>query len=171
MNSFSKIISILIAVVLMFVAPLLYYSQKQDAITQAVIEKETTEFINTIRNNGYVTRDMYKRFIEKIDKTGNLYNIEICHAHRKTVPNYDESTNTVLDGYYSYNLNTYQDEIFESFDKDEDYLFNQGDFISVTVTNRNKTMATRIMEAIYSRALQTEQIIFTYGGMIRDEVD
>jgi hypothetical protein len=171
MNSFSKIISILIAVVLMFVAPLLYLSQKQDAINQTVIEKETTEFINTIRNNGYVTREMYRRYIEKIDKTGNLYNIEICHAHKKTVPNYDESTNTVLDGYYSYNLNTYQDEIFESFDKDEDYLFNQGDFISVTVTNRNKTMATRIMEAIYSRALQTEQIIFTYGGMIRDEVD
>jgi len=155
----------------MFVAPLLYLSQKQDAINQTVIEKETTEFINTIRNNGYVTREMYRRYIEKIDKTGNLYNIEICHAHKKTVPNYDESTNTVLDGYYSYNLNTYQDEIFESFDKDEDYLFNQGDFISVTVTNRNKTMATRIMEAIYSRALQTEQIIFTYGGMIRDEVD
>lgn len=171
MNSFSKIIAILISVFLLFIAPILYLAQKQDAIILTVVEKETTDFINTVRNNGYVNRDMYQQYINKIDKTGNIYDIQICHAHKKTVPNYDESTNTVLEGYNSYFINTYQDEIFGAFDKGEEYDFNQGDYISITVKNRNKTMATRIMEAIYGRAMDTEQIVFAYGGMIRDEVD
>jgi len=161
----------MLAVILLFITPLLSMSQKQDSIVQAVIDHETTQFIDAIRNRGYVSKDMYQSYLSKIDKTGNIYNIEICHAHKKTVPNYDETTNTILDGYYSYFYNTYQDAIFAAFDEGKDYFYNQGDYISIIVVNRNKTMSTRILEALSVRSISTEQIIFTYGGMIRDEVD
>ena len=153
----------------MFIAPILYMAQKQDVLTQNYVSNETTKFVDSIKNTGFISASMYQEFVRKIDNTGNLYNITIEHAHLRVEPNVDIETNIVMDDYDSYYYNTYEEAIFEAFDRGEDYYFNQGDYISVKVVNRNKTLAVRIMEAFYKWDIPDQQILVTYGGMIRDD--
>jgi hypothetical protein len=49
------------------------------------------------------------------------------------------------------------------------YEMKQGDFFTVRVVNQNKTMATKIQEIMYGRAIMAEKIFVNYGGMIKDE--
>lgn len=171
LNSFNKIIGIFVAVVLMFIFPLMYNAQKQDMISQVYVSNETTEFINNIKNKGYITKNMYHSYVSKINGTGNLYNIEIIHSHKKIEPLYEEDTGEFINDYTIYYYNTYQDEIYEVIDQEETYHFSQGDFISIKVNNKNKTLATTLMQVVYKSIIPTEQIIVTYGGLIRDEAD
>ena len=171
MNSFSKVVAILIAVFVMFIGPLLYMAQKQDAISQVYVSNETTKIVDSVKNTGFLSRTIYMDFIQKIDKTSNLYKIEIAHIHRIVEPLYDENTGLFQNDYDTYYTNTYQDAVYEAFDQGEDYYFSRGDFISITVVNRTKTLATRIMELFYRSDIPDEQILVTYGGMIRDEVN
>jgi hypothetical protein len=171
LNSFSKIIAFLLAAIIMFIGPLLYMAQKQDAITLAYVSNETGKFVDSIKNTGFLSRSVYMDYIRKIDITNHLYDIEITHSHKIVEPVYDEATGMFLNDFDTYYINTYEDEIFEAFDRAEDYYFSHGDFVSVTVVNRTKTMATKLMELIYRYDVPDEQILVTYGGMIRDEVN
>lgn len=171
MNSFSKIIAFLLAVIIMFIGPLLYMAQKQDAISQNYISKETSQFVDSIKNTGFISREMYQAFITKIDLTNNLYNIEIVHSHKIVEPLYDENTGIFLKNYRIYYRNTYQDEILDTFDQGKEYYFDRGDYISATVVNRTKTLAVKLMELLYRTDIPDEQILVSYGGMIRDEVN
>lgn len=155
----------------MFLSPLLYMAQKQDAISQIYISNETTKFVDNIKNIGFLNREMYMDFVSKIDNTNNLYNIEILHSHKIVEPLYDENTDTFLNDFNTYYGNTYHDEILKTFDQGEEYYFSQGDYISVTVVNRTRTLATKLMELFYSSDIPNEQILVTYGGLIRDEAD
>lgn len=171
MNPLSKIIAIILSVILMFMAPFMYMAQKQDAISQTYVSNETTAFIDSIKNSGYISMEMYMDYIHKIDATNNLYKIEIVHAQKIVEPLYDDNTGSFLDDYYTYYVNAYQDKILETLDQGNDYKFNQGDYISIKVVNRTKTIATRLMELFYSSDIPDEQILVNYGGMIRDEMD
>jgi hypothetical protein len=171
MNSFSKIIAFILAAIVMFLGPLLYMAQKQDSISQSYVSNETTQLVDSIKNTGYLSHDMYQNYINKIDNTNNLFKIEIVHSHKVVEPLYDDNTGTFLNDFDTYYTNTYQDEILDAFDQGEDYYFLQGDYISVTVVNRTKTLATKLMELFYRADIPDEQILVTYGGMIRDEVN
>jgi hypothetical protein len=171
MDAFGKVVAIFAGVILLFIAPLFYMAQKQDSISQLYVTQETIRLTDNIRMSGVLTQTMYKDYIERIDKTGNLYELEILHAQKKVAPDYDEITDTVLDKVDSYFYNTYEDEIYQAFDEGKDYYFAQGDYISIKVVNRNKTMAGRITSYL-SRGNNSEvSILVTYGGMIRDETE
>lgn len=171
MESFSKIVAIFLAVILLFISPLLYLAQKQDSISLLYVSGETTKLIDNIKNSGYISKRMYDNFIKSIDRTGNLYRIEITHSHRKVEPLMDVNTDAILQDYSVYFYNTYEAEIFEAFDRNEDYYFNRGDYISIQVSNKNKTTAVSILESILSKDIEDTQIVVTYGGMIRDEIN
>lgn len=161
LNSLDKVVGIALIVLLMFLVPLQDSARKADAISQIYISNETTEFVNNIKNKGYITVEMYKRFIQNIDKTNNLYDIQIIHSHRLVEPLVN--VDGIVEGHYAVRyFNTYQDEILKTFDKGNIYYFSQGDYINVSIKNRNKTLADRI-------TVSNGKIFVTYGGMIRDE--
>lgn len=168
MNAFDKIICILLACILMFLFPTFYLAQKQDAINQVYVENKTVEFVNDIKNHGYITENMYNRYIERLGDTGNLYKIELVHSHTVVNPQYDESTGNFLDDYYTYEECAYQDDILKDlYEESGTYYLRQGDYISIRVYNRTETFAGRMLRLI--GVTQKTQILVTYGGIIRDE--
>lgn len=171
MDAFGKIVAIFTGVVLLFITPLLYLAQKQDSISQLFVTQETIKLVDCIRAEGVLSSNMYFDYINRIDKTGNLYNVEITHAHRRVAPDYDEVTDTVRDGISVYYYNTYKDEILAAFDEVRDYSFSQGDYVSIKVTNRNKTTAQRMLSYFGRKNEDAVSILVTYGGLIRDEAD
>lgn len=168
MNAFDKIICILLVSVLMFLSPLFYLAQKQDVINQVYVESKTVEFVNDIKNHGYITANMYERYLDRLGDTGNLYVIEMVHAHTVVNPEYDEDSGAFLDDYYTYQESTYQDDILmEIFEGTGTYYLRQGDYVSIKVYNKTETFAGRMLRMIGVN--QKTQILITYGGIIRDE--
>ena len=62
------IIAIALAAVLMFVFPLMTMSDRTDDVAQLTVETATTEFVDTARSTGKITKANYDKFIETINK-------------------------------------------------------------------------------------------------------
>lgn len=170
MNAFSKIVSIILCVFAFFLLPIYYNAQKQDQISQTYISTETSKLVNEIRNSGVLTSDMYDDYIAKLDATNNLYDVQITHSHLTVNPDYTEVSGGYTNKTVDYYANVYTDTILDTlYNKNLDYHFTKGDYISVQVVNKTKTFATQLQEMIFAIPTQTEQIIVTYGGAIRDE--
>ena len=87
-DPFGKIVDILIAVILLFIFPLLYFGQRTDSITQQVVTSKTAEFVDTIRTQGYLSKNMYKTFLEQLGTTNNIYDIQLEHKELALEPEY-----------------------------------------------------------------------------------
>ncbi|KAB3525460.1 hypothetical protein [Alkaliphilus serpentinus] len=175
-DSLSKIVAIIIGVFLLFIYPISNMFERQDDITRIFVLAETTKLVDSVRNLGYITPTMYLEFSNNLAATNNLYDIQMEHRRKVYDPLYDDPTipSTFKD---TFNINytaNYTEDIMETLfpdppNTDGKYTFSKGDYFLVKVTNRNKTIATRIHEMLYATFLSTEKIIVKYGGMIKDE--
>ena len=70
-----------------------------------------------------------------------------------------------------YYVNTYEDTIRKALyeTSEAEYVMAKGDYVTVQVTVKNKTIATKMQELIFGRGLQAHQIVAVYGGVIKDE--
>lgn len=168
-NSFSEVVMIIITCFLFFIYPIYSVVQKEDAIVQAYVNEETTEFVDMIRNNGYLSDDMYSLFQKKILKTNNRYEIKMIHRHKQINPIYSDDGRLQDDVNVIYH-NTYEEDILRKiYEEDGIYKMNQGDFISVSIYNTNPTLSSRFQEFFLGTSVQ-HSICVRYGGMIRDEI-
>jgi hypothetical protein len=174
----SKVIALLIAVLLLYIFPVENMLARQDDITRVFVLNETTQFVDSVRNLGYVTPTMYLQFAEVLSATGNSYDIRMEHNHVSIDPLYtDPAELTSFQHDYRTNYKTtYTDEIMEALfpetsqpQTDIYYYLSRGDIFSVHVVNKNKTIASRVQEMLLITELPTKRIIVNYGGMVRDE--
>ena len=75
-SSLITIVEILLAAILMFVFPLAAISEMNDKETLAMVQSYTTDFVNQIVSNGVITLDEYNAFMQKLNATGNTYEVE-----------------------------------------------------------------------------------------------
>lgn len=87
-QSFEHLVDIFIAVIIMFLFPLLYFGQKEDTLTQSVISAETDSLVSDIRSKGYLTKEMYDQYLDELSRTDGLYDISIKHRHMVNEPEY-----------------------------------------------------------------------------------
>ncbi|BCN30246.1 hypothetical protein [Anaeromicropila herbilytica] len=171
MDSFSKIVAIIISILLLFVAPLMYLTQKQDMISQVYVSNETASLVDSIRNTGYLSSEMYTAFLRKISATNVSYQISIVHAHKLVEPLFDDVTASYTDEYVSYYENTYDEDIRKALEENGEYSFSKGDYITIKVVNQSETLGTKLQKMIYRANIPKEQIVVTYGGLIRSETN
>ena len=163
------VIAIFLAAVLMFVFPLLSVSERNDDISQLAVKTATTEFVNDVKTSGVITIDKYGAFIQKIDATGNTFDVEI------ELKILDENLNTKVgqsnlqkigeNVYYS--IYTSQVEtVLKDSTKGNKYVLKEGDMISVTVKNTNKTIAEMLKSFFYSITGNNYQIAASASTMI-----
>lgn len=169
MESLSKVFAILFSVAILFLGPVLYFGQKQDQTNQIYVYNETVDFVDTIRKNGYLTKDAYERYSKSLSLTMNIYEIEIVRVHEQYIPEVDE--NNQLTGNYSVvESNTYSDDIKDAlFGEKGIYYFSKDDYVSVKVYNLNESLGGRLLRIFLKNEKKGGQIYVTYGGMIRDE--
>lgn len=168
MNSIGKIAAFFMSLIVFFILPIFYQSQKQDSIIQTYVQMKTQAFVDSIRVNGYINEEMYFEFIDLLDATGNLYTVGMDHSHMITEPYVEEDGS--INGFYEYSSNSYEEEIKEAiFKTDGVYHLSEGDFISVTVRNRSNTYGDALGRMIYGSKPEEYSIFATAGGRIRDE--
>lgn len=148
------IIAIFAALLIMFIFPLMWTANSQEEISQITVETLVSNFVNTVARKGKITKHDYEDFIQKLNATGNSFDVEIevqildDNPGKKTTitsPNligeniyYSEFTSTILYGTKGiYNNST------------GNYLLKKGDYIIVNVKNTNITLATQIKNFLY----------------------
>lgn len=163
MESFGRIIEILVTMVLIFFIPIQYFAIKQDMISQTYVTTQTTYLVDSVRNIGYLSKEMYETYLRKLQGTNNTYEIKITH--------YEFVYEEEQEEYTKHSFCTYEDDILEEiYDElgNGRYEFHQGDYLMIKVHNKNKTFGSFLTSHIGIGSMN-EQIQVVYGGAIRDE--
>jgi hypothetical protein len=174
MNVFGRVTAVVIAIILMFIVPMQLHSQQQDQISQDYVKVATKDFERKIVESGKITIDDYEEFLEKLNATGNLYKINITHSHTIIDPKYSSTTvdSTKTKDLAKYTTNTYTDSILNEIYNTNNggiYLMSVGDYVSISIANKSKTIGTKFKEMVYNTSFNQEQIVVRCGGVIRNE--
>ena len=144
------VIAIALAAVLMFVFPLMTLSDRTDDVSQLTVATETTEFVDDVRTTGKLTLDKYSKFVERIQATGNSYDVEMeiqtldeNPGKKTTQASSDKIGENV---YYS----TYTSQILGSLDSNGSISLKEGDIFSVSVKNTNTTLSQQLKNFFYT---------------------
>lgn len=147
-DNFGKVVSILIAVVLMFIVPVIFYMERQENLKQTYIMTETVYLVDAVRNKGRLTKDMYETFLDRLRMLGGLYEADLQHIHfTHKIP--EERYVVQEDSYYTR-------QITEALYQEGEYIFDLGDFFQMEVSLNEHGLKTPV---IY------------YGGSIKYEID
>lgn len=92
MNSYIKVFAILLAVLLLYIYPIYTAFQQQDDISELVVLRATTAFVDAVRDKGYISPTMYTDFRQTIEATGLDFDVQMEHESKKYVPVYDDPT-------------------------------------------------------------------------------
>lgn len=140
-DSLGTIVAIAIAAILMFVFPVMTMADRTDDVSQLTVQTETTEFVDEIRTTGKITPQRYEQFVEAINSTGNLYDIEIeikvldDNPGKKSV---QVQRDKLGENYY---YEVFNSQVMEKIDANDPYLLKEGDIVAVKVKNTSQTLS------------------------------
>ena len=147
------IIAIFLGAILMFIFPLLSVAERSDDVSQLAVQTATTEFVDNSRAVGAITMDNYTKLVNTIDSTGNTYEVEMeVKVLDENVGKKSAWTQGTVIGenvYYS----VYTAQILEEIQANGGrgvYNMKEGDILSVSVKNTNKTLSQTIRGVFYS---------------------
>lgn len=172
-DSLSIVFTIILAVLIMFLFPMMDTFERQDDLSYMAVYTATVDFVDAVRNTGTLTMDMYNSYLTQIQSTGNLFDVTLEHREYKVVP----ATSGTSEVVYLYHYTSEIEKELNSKDSvDEEgnllkkgglYTFNKGDYFYVSIKNRNKTQATLMEETIYATHIDSFRIGVPYGGQIK----
>lgn len=160
-DSLITIVAIFLAVILMFIFPLMSIADRNDDMAETTVQAAVTEFVDTAKSTGKITSAEYGKFLSKIEATGNTYDVEIeVKVLDENVGKKSAWTNGTVIGenvYYS----VYKTQILSYIADYEEvdgttvkgggvYTMKEGDIISVNVKNKNTTLSQTIRGVFYS---------------------
>lgn len=147
------VIGIFVAVILMFIFPLMSLSERSDDISQSVVQTATAEFVDKVSIAGKIKPEDYEAYVQTINATGNSYEIGIEVQHLDENPGKKSViTSGKLVG-ENIRYSTYTTEIlgkmYQTGAASQSYDLKKGDNIIVTAKNTNRTMAQMLRTTFY----------------------
>ena len=150
-NTTTTVIAICLATTLLFIAPLVALTERNDNVVQENVELLVNEFVTDVQNTGVITQAKYQSLENSLAATGNTYNVEIEVQHldenpgkKTTQVNYTKIGENV---YYS----DYTTQVLEQLQNNNKKMcLKQGDRIVVNVKNTNRTQAQTLKGSLLS---------------------
>ena len=173
MDCLGRIAEILVTVVLLFIVPLSYTAAKEEMLCQTYVTTETAYFVDSVRNTGFLSKQMYETYVKKLAVTNVPYKIQMSHYKKKMVEEEKveaEQQTEEKTSYLPFYQGIYHEDLLSSLLDTEQYFFQQGDFFSVVVQKQGLTWGDRLESFLTGRNLDKEQIQVVYGGAVRDEI-
>lgn len=180
-NVVSKITAALLSVVLLFLVPAVHTAQREEDLQGMTTYNAVVQFVDAVRNKGYVSSQMYLEFSQQLEQFGIVYDIELEHAHKTYHPEYSDPANAdSFQNKYSIYYNTYytptileklysESEIDQMRDKVNSlYLLQVGDYFNVKVTRKSASIFDILNQFIVG-SVYSGQASVEYGGMILNE--
>ena len=147
----TNVIAICLTAALLFVAPLIALTERNDNVVQENVELIVNEFVTDVQSTGVISQAKYQSLENSLAATGNTYNIEIEVQHldenpgkKTTQANYTKIGENV---YYS----NYTTQVLQQLQNDSKKIcLKQGDRIVVDVKNTNNTQAQTLKGSLLS---------------------
>ena len=76
-DTFITIMVVLVAVVALFIIPVMATANQNDKVTQTAVQTIVAEFVNTSAKEGKITEEKYSEFIQNLYATGNSYSVDL----------------------------------------------------------------------------------------------
>ena len=153
-DSFITIMIILIAAVLIFMVPVIAVSHRHDVTATQSVQTAVTEFVDKARTNGNIKQADYDSLLEKLESTGNVYDLRVSiqyideNPSKKTSSDIADSVKIGENVYYI----EYTTQIEEAFKKTDDGVIKleAGDYVKVDVQNKNQTLYQNLKKTLYN---------------------
>jgi len=138
-DNVSIIITVIVLITVLLLFPLYNYFERQDDMTYNIVLKATTNFVDEVVSNGYITQETYDKYINRLSNTGYSYDIDL-EVHRRVLTKDHNSTSQDLKYIEQYERK-FNKDIFEESGKtqisgikkdtqtlkNEAYLLNEAD--------------------------------------------
>ena len=157
-DSTISVIGIIIAVILMFIVPLILIADRGDDISQLTVQTLTAQFVDNIVKQGKITNDDYERYLSSLQASGNTYDVSIeikildkNTAQRETNIDSEVGQNS----YYSIFTTQIQERLAatasgSNLSTTGQIILKEGDIISVTTKNSSKTLSQTLKNIYYT---------------------
>ena len=170
-NTASTIIATFVAAVLLFIAPLVTLTSRNDNVTQENVKLIVDEFVTEVKNTGVLSKSSYQNFQNKLAATGNTYDIDIEVHHldenpgKKTAQaNYTKIGENV---YYVDYTTQVLNKIGIGNTTGNTMTLKEGDMIYVSVKNDNSTAAQTLKSSLFNYSNANEYVISaSSSGMV-----
>lgn len=142
---------------------------KLDTNAQNYCDDAVHEFVDTARSSGYISPESYVKMVQKMDNTGNVYDITICHQSAVSYPTADENNNTQKGSYLDAHNAHYDNEIlnvlFPENGPDSIYSMKNGDYLKVIYSEQKPTVTSKLLNQFTTHAL-SKTIQGSYDGYV-----
>lgn len=166
-DSLITIVAIFLAAVLMFVFPLMSMSERTDDVSQLAVQTATTEFVDKVRTTGKLTLADYEKYVSTITATGNSFDIDIELQFLDENPGVKTTQANVTKIGENLYYNFYTSQVEEMLNDKSKITLKEGDRISVTAKNTNKTISQTLKNFFYQIAgNDTYQIFAQHTGIV-----
>lgn len=146
-DSLTTIVAIFLAAILMFVFPLSAISEMNDQEALAMVQTYTTEFVDQIRAKGKITVEDYDAYIQKLNATGNSYDVNFEVQIADSNPGKKTENQQIGDTTY---YGVYTSQVQNMLNSNGQYNLKEGDYVNVSVKNTNTTISQMIKSVLYS---------------------
>ncbi len=174
-DNISVLLATILAVIIIVLFPIYNIAMRNDSVANNIVIEATTNFVDEVRNNGYVSKKLYESYLAELDRTGNTYEVEL-EAYKPILIEegilegdskvYDERykidyTDAILEKVYSNEIIANTESIINTnfYELDEGYKF------YVRVKNTNITQAQVLMTWLLGGNTE-ERIVVNYGGIV-----
>lgn len=149
-DTFITIMVILVAVVALFIIPVMATANQNDKVTQTTVQTIVAEFVNTSAKEGKITEEKYNEFMQELYATGNTYSVELEVQILDDNPGKKgQNINKIGENIY---YSEFKNSIESKLETEGVYKLKQGDYIKAKVQNTNVTFGTQFKNFIYSIA-------------------
>ena len=147
-DTFITVMTVMVAVVALFIIPVMATANQNDKITQTSVQTIVAEFVNTAAKEGKISEGNYDDFIQKLYATGNSYDVELEVQVLDDNPGKKgQDINKIGENIY---YSVFKNEVESKLESDHVYKLKQGDYIKAKVQNTNVTFGTQFKNFIYS---------------------
>ena len=155
-TSLQKIIAAIVGIMILFIIPVYIAFEKVDDVSYSLVLKVTQNFVDNVRDKGYISPEMYSDFVSGLYSTNNVYDINIEHVKKR----YDPAI-------YIYDFkDEKKGKLLHVLDCDK-YLTDTGDLpieVTLDVGIYNQTNSNIEVQTASITKANGRQIDFTNGG-------
>ena len=171
-DTLMTVVAIFLAVILMFLFPMLSVSERTDDISQLAVETAVTDFVDSSRSIGKITLANYDELVSALNATGNSYDVEMEvkvldeNVGKKTAWTQGQVIGENV--YYSVYTSQVLDVLLGNpTTPPADYLMKEGDIISCSAKNDNTTLSQTFRSIFYSSSSSdTYQVGAQHSGIV-----
>ncbi|MVX63750.1 hypothetical protein GKZ28_08585 [Clostridium chromiireducens] len=155
---------LIIATLILFIVGPIYVSyQSLDNIIYQEVKAATNDFQKEVRKNGYIDLNTYNLYLNRLNSTGKIYDIELIHTSNLVYP--DTST---AEGFSTQRISYGNKSIIPIIYDNKKYTMKYGDDFKIEVKEKVPGFSAMLI-GLATAQINIQTQFWADGGMVQNE--